>query len=309
MFFWSFMHRIQSLATSSDINGWLAGTKQCWNAFISVLVIRKPLSNVHWEFRNPRSQSGSVASRSFPCLISSSLYLSLTLLLCFTANASSPTPLPECLASFLVHFHRPWFADVYLAADKSIVLQSAALCRAPRRSTKVWIRGGRRVKGDIPAIWTEWKPTYPAKASAEPWKWQFLSSWPFRWEMHTAPDSSQERLHNCCALHSDNTVVVVRRNEKKTAFMDCTVCWKWSIGLSFKFPVIQARTQPSDNLPVQRRRGVYFIALRVRARACVFMCPCLHAIWPYVVFPGPWRGSLYVSLSCAEQKSSKQNIN
>lgn len=99
MFFWSFMHRIQSPATSSDTNGWLAGAKQCWNAFISVLVIRKPLSNVHWEFPNPRSQSGSVASPSFPGLISSSLYLSLTLPLCFAANASSPTPLPECLAS------------------------------------------------------------------------------------------------------------------------------------------------------------------------------------------------------------------
>lgn len=33
--------------------------------------------------------------------------------------------------------------------------------------------------------------------------------------MHTAPDSSQERLHNCCALHPDNTVVVVWRKGKK----------------------------------------------------------------------------------------------
>lgn len=105
---WSFVDGIQSPATTSA--GWTAigdgcleRPKQCQNGFHSLFVIREWLDGVRWEFRSLCSQSGSVRrsglSPAFSALSALPLYLSLTLPLCFAANASSSAPLPECLAS------------------------------------------------------------------------------------------------------------------------------------------------------------------------------------------------------------------
>lgn len=218
------------------------------NSFISVFVIRKPLSNVHWEFRNLYSSSGSVASPSLPCLISAPLYLSLTLPLCFAAHASSPAPLPECLAS-------SQSISTTRSSPMSICLLIRASCSRAQPYAeflggllRFGFGGWGRLEGDIPAIRIQWKlinvwltprrspPTHPPG-----------ESWSFALKMTVSflLTFSLGDAHGTCSQSWETAQLLSVRAEItllwwwgekggwRAAFMDRSVCPKWSIGLSF----------------------------------------------------------------------------
>lgn len=132
--------------------------------------------------------------------------------------------------------------------------------------------------------------------------------------MHTAPDSSQERLHNCCALHPDNTVVVVWRKGKKKQLLWIAPFAESDRSVYLLNFQLSRRAHSQVIISLFRGGGVCTLLPYACVHACVRMCvcvsvsPCNLTVWS---FSRPMkRESMRLSQPCwAEELHAEYQLN